>query len=1514
MENFSPAAKQEKKKIVIVDTSEGMENEVRDVADANLTAFKSELRGPRGFLKKIWNYGLAEEYYRQKEIAKVRKKVLKSDNIYAGEDDDRFAHVQTMGAIVESFSAEYEEFLNKKDTGAKKEMLGESLAEKEVKLQIKGLIKDYVVGTLDEANFMEEKNRIFSALKGARKDVVDKGSMFADNFLEIADNIKKSVEHGQKMEELDLDFDFVIGKAKMGARTEAQFNNIDRLTEKIASSKIGGFVNEATIASAVAITYSLGTFVSKRMMNNKILAWGSFGATAGLATIFSGMRESRRLEEDRRHHAREMVKGKKFDPNKSPRRKEMEEFRQETRKANGLTDSLESGLYNFKEGKKETKQLTQEEFNKTLANLAEIESRVKISDQQKIDLISFSDSKKVDIERLRMDIARAQAKIELRKIIETNPEFLAGGKSFDELLQSVQETRMKQLIEGDGGIEKKNVSFKKMKHKKVAKSMIKGLAIGLTIGAAAQEIGAVFKGDQEGLMDVRSVFGANGASPAEAQHYTVLEYLRRLATNDFPKADELGAMHALVVGGHHISMPEGSNLIPNPDGSFSLTRGSETLLNHITFDPNGGLSAESRKLLESHGIDAVSGAIPGGASHGHNLATQGVHRTLWYDNDTPKPIFDKNELKLHWGGHQGTGVDSHGNYVFNVKDMTNDGSYHDRVSLSVHDAAAGGKLKMLFSLSQATQNQAVEVPIDAAGNVSIDPQSELGKMLFKTTNGHAEFLGKYAEVAEVVGNKNGIDQVRILATHVGHGIGAVEGTAPVTIFVVPPGEVPDYIVDPPPFIPVFGRNPLESTGKEGVGATPVRPENISSDPGEPSNDSEPEDETEAEKNRFAAEAAAAAAAMGAAAGYKKATENSAAADNETEKEASQESHELSEALKDIGITEDEFKWISTNGKIGRIQSAEFMELIKRVYKIEKPVDEINSADIKKAYRKFAKDWHSDLPDAAYSENIRNNIFNIGSILHREYNKRKRDADSAAAPSSSMGNENKKDQDNSSAASGAAAEKNSEAKENPITRAAAWHTVNKLDKFESLNGATPEEREENFKRLTRELWTDFTVHGFARLDAATGKWEVEKRSDLDGNSCLKLMELAGMQVDMNKVNFVQPGGTADSGIIMDTSEKHGVIADKDGERVIFDHHGKESDRSTSATKFVYEALVGLGLLDEKQQAYLGKYVEFVTKYDNLDFGSEEKAVYANYHQNLYGLSAKMKVEDVLALITQDVDPKASLPLGYLKKHTYINPSNGKEQTLAQFSKFFGGQMRSGEKEIAKLRSKGFVLETGDQRFGKVLIDIKKRNEHGGWYNKVNGDGPSRQLAAFAKGYGAYVVWSPDEKKFYVYTKKVMDEGFIPGGFSQGKNMRRHMLISGSMNTEPVKPEFLQEILSKLSGKADFKIEGRLKKIIDLDARVSVLMGLFDDGKLTEADLRKTAGDFKVRIDKVWAEMIDQRDKLDKEFQERVAKQPADKRTLADRNRIAIDLLIQAQKKTSSKAQPAGSPSQQPPTPS
>lgn len=1308
-----------KRKIVIADV--GIEDQARDIAEEKMTASKGELRGIKGFIKKIWKHNLAHEYYRQKEIAKARREIQQAGNLYAGENGEKNDHDGAMKAIIDRFAMEYDADGALRKGEEKKTLKEENPEEKTTKNIIKDLVKRYAIDNLTDEQFNFEKNNLFEkeldGIKGGKnKKLAQKGSLYADNLLEVAKQIKNDIAHGKGLDALDLDFDVVVGKARAGVETQAQYNAVDKIIERIQGSKlekIGRFVNETTLASVVALAYGFGVkgTISATQRAAKWVGPLGLGLSAGIGGAVAGARENKRFKEERAQHIREMAKGKGMEAG-SKRREEMEKFRYETKNATDLTDDLEKSLKDMIDNPGKDK------LEKVLADINEIDSRISFSEREKIDLISFSDAKKVEQERTRMYVSTAEAKVFLKKNIGKDWAALYKDESeLKDYLSQIKETKIQEDFKKEK--ELKDQIFNKMKLKKVAWAVTKGLGVGVGVGLAAQEI---FAGNsQEGIFNSKDLHNSD-----QVRRFTSLEYLRRYISGELPQADADYMQQAV---GQHIG------------GAEQITR-----------------------------VDTVNYV------KNHEDLFSKIKRVHWADNDSLRP--DKNELKMWWGGEKGTGLDSDGNYVFNVKNMAPGGSFHGNENWNPQELMKEGKMKVLISLSKDTQNQVMEIPIDADGNAVIDPNSEIGKLAFENVNGHAKFIGKFAEVAVIGENKGGVDYVDILATHKGKGIDNIteviknQGS---NIETALPGKPADYDVDWPYAIPIVGRRPMEKLGKKAE-ASVVTPPSTEQLPLQ-----QPEKKRENELKRVESFIYLLSAVELAALARKK------------------------EAT-------------------GKGQKEELASLLKALEKTKKPKILSSAKPTKEQIEKMEK-----------------------------------------------------------------------------ARAAAWHTIYKLANFEELNADTPVEGDQKFLDLTRKLWTEITVHGFLKKDATTGKEEVERRSDLDGNSCLKLMELAGIHVDMDKVNFVQQGETVESGIIMDTSERHGVIAEEDGRRVIFDHHSKESDRSTSATKFVYETLVELGLLDKKQQVDLDKYVEFVTKYDNLDFAPDEKAIYSNYYENLYGLAGKMKVEDVLELIKQGIDPKASLLADYLKKHTYFNPAINGVEPLSEYAKRLKEQMGYGKMETEKMEKKGFVLDTGDDRFGKVLIDTMKKIGKDKWQNKVNGIDSSKQVTAFAKGYGAYVVWSPDEKKFYVYTKNRMDDKSIPGGFSDGKNIRGHMLICGAGRTEPVKPEFLQEILGKLSGKADFKIEGRLKKVLDVDRKSKDMLDLLDEGKLTEDVLRKTARDVNVPLRTFLTEIMIQRNEkngINKEFLAKIKTVPNNKDKTAAENKIGIEILMEYQKKKNS----------------
>jgi len=820
--------KSEKRKIVITEVD--IEKEAMDAAEAKMTADKSELKGFRGFCKKIWKHNLAFEYYRQKELIKARKAIQDSGNLYVAEKGDKTDHDDAMKAVVDRFTNEYEEEMIHTEAGEKKKVLSDDApGEQNLKLKIQAMIGRYAKGEINDEQFSKEKDILFQddvkKIKGeGGKNVVEKGKMYASNLLEIAKEVRQAVEHGEALNNLDLDFEVIVGKANVGVRTENNFSSVDKVIDKIQKSKLGMvFANETAIALGVAGLYSVlvkGS-VSTAQKLSKLLGPLGLGISAGVGGAVAMTREGKRVQEERTQHSRDMAKGKSFEKN-AERRTEMEKYRHETKGAGELAENLEKslGLLDEKDGKS---------IKAVLAHLNEIEARISLSDQKSIDLIQYSDAKKIEQERMQLDLVRAKAKVELRKINGGNIKNVKGEDvPLKEYLEGIKDARI-----DDFSKEKtiKDEAFHKFRQKKMTGAFVKGMIVGASMGAVIQEGGA-FLGisGSEGLLSTKESFAANGAP--EVHHYTALgslKHLYRYVMGDLPRMNA-SQMHEEVFGNNHFKLPVGVDFHKNANGSFDLLRNGNPIAKGLTLDQNGHLTNEAHQILKDENIlasDSTQQISSGGTKEiihspkeyvkNHENLFEKIKRGSWADNDTLKP--DKNELKLWWGGEKGTGIDSNGKYVFNMKHMIPTGSSHAGTHWNPEELLKEGKMKLLISLSEDSQNQVVEIPIDANGNAIIDPNSEIGKIAFENVNGHAKFLGRFAEVAVFDGQKDGVDVFNPLATYGGKGLADWKET------IVTPGEeisttildIPaENTVDWPYAIPVLGRNPLERTTSNDV--------------------------------------------------------------------------------------------------------------------------------------------------------------------------------------------------------------------------------------------------------------------------------------------------------------------------------------------------------------------------------------------------------------------------------------------------------------------------------------------------------------------------------------------------------------------------------------------------------------------------------------------------------------------------------------------------------------------------
>ncbi|MFZ2253095.1 MAG: hypothetical protein WAW13_02870 [Minisyncoccia bacterium] len=815
-ESASRKSPEKKFKIAIVETSDALENQARDIAEERLTASKEDLKGIKGIFSKIWKHNLFREYYRQREIAKSKTEILESGNIYAGESSAQTVHAEAMNAIVDRFIQEYEEVIHTEVGEEKRTVENETTADKALNSSVRRLIELFVTDEISVADFNTERGRIIAYTTGFEGTQLAQAISHTDNIFAIAEQIKAAVTHGEKLEDLLSKVEIVVGRAKMGVRTEAQFNLVDRIAKKIQSTSLGRFVNETTIASGVAIAYVATVGISQRLASSKAFAWGTFGASSLVGGAIAGVREGVKVQEERQQHAREHAKGKEIDLD-AERRSEMEKTIYKTISASSLTQSLTSFPEQFE---------NQESFSVALNTLAQAESRIRISDEKHVDLLSYTDFGSVEKERLDLDIARAEAKIRLRKTLAEKVDLLPEGQSFDEFYANLLAAQIRELRGGEEGMEAQDKLFKKMKRRKVAGAVAKAVLTGITVGGIVQEGTAFLDASREGLIE-HALGGKGNRVP---QSVTALEGLRRLIGSETPMGRIVN--NTILPGGFHVAIPEGIEIQQNPLNldEITLLKDGEVLPQKIEFK-NGILTQSSKDFLAQHDVIVTDRVHAFNATQDSQVTSREfvnnnsdlfhkIQRKFWYDNNTS--VFDKNELKLHWGGLQGTGIDAQGNYSFNIAKMTSDGSAFKDLSIDAQETMKQGKLKLLLSLSKDSQSSVVEVSIDAQGNTNIDPQSKIGKMFFKNEGGKLKFVGKFAEIAHEAGRtKAGVAQFEILATHIGEGVENVAGQSsrveniPISTFAVNDKE--PYVM-PPSFIPVFGRTPLERKNTEREGS------------------------------------------------------------------------------------------------------------------------------------------------------------------------------------------------------------------------------------------------------------------------------------------------------------------------------------------------------------------------------------------------------------------------------------------------------------------------------------------------------------------------------------------------------------------------------------------------------------------------------------------------------------------------------------------------------------------------
>ncbi len=462
----------------------------RDRSDARI-AEETQGRGVRGFIRKLWKGGSFRELHFQRYRREARDEILESGNLHIHQTDDADAQGRTTQSVIEKLTHRNVDELISEGSGETHRRIEEDTdpEAQAIKGAVMDLIDRYARGDLDDDNFEEEKNRVLHELAQDNPDLMGEGRLFADNLLQVAQNVSAMVRHDRGVQDILADAVIDIGQIRTDAKTEARYSKTDAMIEKIQKTGLGKWLNESTIITAVSAVSS----VTKLAVQSGIAKAAALTGVLGVGgAVIAGKRQSKIVKEERREHSRESAAGETFEAG-SKRREKMETARYETISATDATAALQVLFEDSdEEGMRKVRELTQQGFFEAAMLVAQLRTRDRLSDQDSIDLFHFSSAEAISDERLQMQLTAIYAEAALGEYLEEK-----GGidwlreeglnveiESYDQLM-SLGVAVTEAEVQAD--MTAKDEAFKKIHRSEVMRAALIGGAVGVTVGLAAQE-------------------------------------------------------------------------------------------------------------------------------------------------------------------------------------------------------------------------------------------------------------------------------------------------------------------------------------------------------------------------------------------------------------------------------------------------------------------------------------------------------------------------------------------------------------------------------------------------------------------------------------------------------------------------------------------------------------------------------------------------------------------------------------------------------------------------------------------------------------------------------------------------------------------------------------------------------------------------------------------------------------------------------------------------------------------
>ena len=625
----------------------------------------------------------------------------------------------------------------------------------------------------------------------------DRGLSFASNIVESSMQYRACLSYARGMQNLDeaealeaqlrdqLSEDLKnlkLAEVDIGAKSERKSDRVDKVVDRLVQNRvIRALFNETTVAVAVGTAYTVGALLLERggsaalRIGGVALAPVTLGASVVAAQALAAgtvgaIRENRAMFDEQLFMARANARNENVEGGNAKRREQVRETLYETQCMQEVTARLEQANEDIASG-------DPARIQSGFRAIAETKARIRVGQDQRVDLFDSSSPETYATEELDMELALAQAEHTLAQQAGnmSDQELQAAGIERDvraqiEKISSYAESIIPEVVLDQRD---KDQAFKKLRIKRSLKAAGVGAVIGAGIGVGLQELRAAIAPDLMGI-------SSGDRSGSVKTLLAAIVGKEALSGKGGEKAAAL-LSHASVGKNSSIAAPRGMKIIEAGHGGFKLTDGSgHNVIENLSVDSKGHLTPQSIAELGKHDMRiaekiqqytameprtrSVTNSVDQFIGH-HRGKFTSVSRDMWYDNNTPGN-FDQNELRLTWG-NGGTGITEKGNYVFSVSGMTESGSYHGGAAANAPGLVNEGKMMMAISVDKAHQHTPFMVPIDQNGNAVIKADSAIGRAVFDTQNGKAVFKGAFAEAAQVTGHRDGTTIIRPLATEVG---------------------------------------------------------------------------------------------------------------------------------------------------------------------------------------------------------------------------------------------------------------------------------------------------------------------------------------------------------------------------------------------------------------------------------------------------------------------------------------------------------------------------------------------------------------------------------------------------------------------------------------------------------------------------------------------------------------------------------------------------------------------------